>query len=53
MYNSGDLGYRNVLFVMGAIMFYMKALSLDHQMKLSRNMVENAQTVAESFHCYL
>jgi hypothetical protein len=53
MYNSGDLGCRNALFVMGAIMFYMKALSLDRQMKLFRNMMGNAQIAAESFRCYL
>jgi hypothetical protein len=49
---SGDLGCHNVLFAMDAIMFYMKALSLDRQMKLFRKMVENAQNAIENFHCY-
>ena len=49
---SGNLGCHNVLFAMDVIMFYMKALSLDLQMKLFRKMVENAQNAIENFHCY-
>jgi hypothetical protein len=49
----GDLGCRNGLFAMDAIMFYMKAVSLNRQTKLFRKMVENAQNAIGSFHYYL
>ncbi len=49
----GDLGCRNVLFAMDAIMFYMKALSLNRLMKLLLKIAENAQVVTGNFHCYL
>jgi hypothetical protein len=49
----GDLGCRNELFAMDAIMFYMKAASLNRQTKLFRKMVENAQNAIGNFHCYL
>jgi hypothetical protein len=51
MYLAGDLGCRNVLFVMDAITFYMKAVNLNRQTKLFLKTVENAQNAAENFHC--
>jgi hypothetical protein len=38
---------------MDAIMFYMKAASLNHQTKLLRKIMENAHNAIGNFHCYL
>ena len=50
---SGDLECHSGLFVMDAIMFYMKAASLNRQTKLLRKTVENAQNAIRNSRCCL
>lgn len=51
MYLDWGLGCHNVLFVMDAITFYMKAANLNRRMKLFLKTMENAQNAAENFRC--